>query len=134
MTRPYEQRDLKRAAEYVKLYHPKANIVEFQAPLADIRDFEPGTVTLRNIATFSRLFPRADILIKEGTEWTLVECKSNAQIREIAQLDFYLDALRHDITRRIPERDVINRVFVTDREDDRIRRACEQRGIKFVVL
>lgn len=81
----------------------------------------------------ARIFPRADVLARLNGVWILVECKSNAQLRELANLDFYEDALRHDILRRVEASAKVRRVFVTDREDARFRETCTRMNIEYVV-
>ncbi len=134
MARIYIQKDLTRASTYAASQLRGSDIIEFQAPLYDVRGISPAPSSLKDVQMLARIFPRADILARKSGVWILVECKSNAQLRELAQLDFYEDALRHDVIRRPGSSDQVRRIFVTDREDARLREACTRQRIEFVVL
>jgi len=95
---------------------------------------DPAQVAKVGVLTLARLFSRADVLIHNEGEWVLVECKSDAKLREVMNLDYYEQALRRDVVRRPAATDKIKRVFVTDREDARLRELCKQKNIEFVVL
>ena len=134
MTKPREQFDAIWAGVYVQRYHPKAETVEYQAPLYDTRGIPDADLREKGLMFFGRMYPRADILIKEAGRWTLVEIKPRAFVRDVTNLDFYLDALLHDVVRKVGVGDIAARVFVTDRDDDRIKAACRGKDIKFVVI
>ncbi len=134
MPRPYTQKDMARAADYVNRYWPGVPGVTFQAPIYDVRGTGVTISSPKELMAYARIFSRADILIPISDDWVLVECKSNAQLRELSNLDFYEDALRHDIMRRLAPGAKVRRVFVTDREDARLREACQRMNIEYVVI
>ena len=132
--RPYTLRDRELARVFVRQYFP-GEVAEFQAPLYDVRGIDPKMLKTFGVHFFERAMPRADVLIITPEKVIIAEVKSRPLPRDVAQLEFYIDALRHDVIRRT---DILGKpieaYFVAGREDARVEALCRAKGIKFVLI
>lgn len=84
---------------YLRKYHPGLTTFQYQASVFDDRllksDIPPGIQT----AVFSRAMPRIDLLIDLGDHVEIIEAKTHPKLKDIAELKFYENALKHDSTR-----------------------------------
>lgn len=90
--------DLQRrmAIWYLKKYHPGVTAFKYQYPVFDERLMNQAKTDLINDSFFSRAMPRIDLLI-EGDTWVdIVEIKANPKLKDISELKFYENALKHE--------------------------------------
>lgn len=84
---------------YLHKYHPGNTNFQYQASVFDDRLFHSGTREKTQLAIFSRAMPRIDLLIDLGDHIEIIEAKTHPKLKDIAELKFYENALKHDSTR-----------------------------------
>ena len=128
--------DLQRrmAIWYLKNYHPGITTFLYQAPVFDSRLFDHQAELINNDSFFSRAMPRIDLLIELDDMVEIVEIKANPKLKDISELKFYENALKHD-RKRAPLLDKPKRlIFLTVDDHKSIEIYAESFGITYIYV
>ena len=128
--------DLQRrmAIWYLKKYHPGERHFKYQYPVFDERLLKRQGELIGNDSFFSRAMPRIDLLI-EGDTWVdIVEIKANPKLKDISELKFYENALKHAKNIGSMRDKTKNLVFLTVDDHKSIQIYAEEFGIKYIYV
>ena len=128
--------DLQRrmATWYLKTYHPGVSTFLYQAPVFDSRLFDHQAELIQSDSFFSRAMPRIDLLIELPDAVEIVEIKANPKLKDISELKFYENALKHDAKRAsLLEKQKIL-VFLTVDDHRSIQIYAEEFGIRYIYV
>lgn len=128
--------DLQRrmAIWYLKKYHPGERHFKYQYPVFDERLLKRQGELISNDSFFSRAMPRIDLLI-EGDTWVdIVEIKANPKLKDISELKFYENALKHakNIGSMHDKPKIL--VFLTVDDHKSIQIYAEEFGIRYIYV
>lgn len=128
--------DLQRrmAIWYLKNYHPGVTTFAYQFSVFDERLFARQKDLVKSDSFFSRAMPRIDLLV-EGDTWVdIVEIKANPKLKDISELKFYENALKHskNIGTMADKSKIL--VFLTVDDHKSIQIYAEEFGIRYIYV
>jgi len=128
--------DLQRrmAIWYLKKYHPGCTNFLYQAPIFDSRLFERQKELILTDSFFSRAMPRIDLLIELEFEVEIIEIKASPKLKDISELKFYENALKHDNHRAALLSKPKRLIFLTVDDHKSIEIYAEEFGIKYIYV
>ena len=119
---------------YLQKYHPGVTNYKYQAHVLDDRILPSSNATHAEIAEsfFFRALPRIDLLIILDGKIVIVEAKSQPKLKDVSELVFYRDALKHD--RRFQDKLDWDwaMVFVTVDDHKSIEIYCANMDIQYI--
>jgi len=119
---------------YLKKYHPGVTAFKYQYPVFDERLMNKQGTELINDSFFSRAMPRIDLLI-EGDTWVdIVEIKANPKLKDISELKFYENALKHARHQGSMHDKKKILVFLTVDDHKSIEIYAEEFGIRYIYV
>ena len=128
--------DLQRrmAIWYLKKYHPGITTFKYQYSVFDERLLNQQEELVSRDSFFSRAMPRIDLLV-EGDTWVeIVEIKANPKLKDISELKFYENALKHAKNQgSMHDKDKIL-IFLTVDDHKSIQIYAEAFGIKYIYV
>lgn len=128
--------DLQRrmAIWYLKKYHPGLTTFKYQFSIFDERLLDRQGELINSDTFFTRAMPRIDLLIEVNNIIEIVEIKANPKLKDISELKFYENALKHDKKRAsMLEKDKLL-VFLTVDDHKSIEIYAEAFGIKYIYV
>jgi len=132
--RPDKLKDRLLAERVVREHFP-GEAALYQAPIYDVRGIDKKMLETFGVFFFERAMPRADILIIRPTEVIIAEVKTHPLPRHVAQLEYYVDALKHDVVRADEIRGKkIRAIFVAGHDDARVEALVKSKGFEYVYL
>lgn len=128
--------DLQRrmAIWYLKNYHPGLTNFLYQAPVFDARLFDRSSELIKSDSFFSRAMPRIDLLIELNDVVEIVEIKANPKLKDISELKFYENALKHDKKRAALLEKPKRLIFLTVDDHKSIEIYAENFGIDYIYV
>ena len=128
--------DLQRrmAIWYLKKYHPGVCTFKYQFPVFDDRLFARSAELIQSDNFFSRAMPRIDLIVEGDTWIDIVEIKANPKLKDISELKFYENALKHDSKRAsmLAKKKIL--VFLTVDDHKSIQIYAEEFGIRYIYV
>ena len=128
--------DLQRrmAIWYLKKYHPSYTRFKYQYSVFDERLLNRQGELISNDSFFSRAMPRIDLLIELADTVEIVEIKANPKLKDISELKFYENALKHaKNTGAMKDKQKIL-IFLTVDDHKSIQIYAEAFGIKYIYV
>jgi len=119
---------------YLKTFHPGITSFQYQAAVFDDRLLSPTLNKTDRIEIFSRAMPRIDLLIELPDHIEIIEAKTSPKLKDIAELKFYENALKHDSTRpqilNVPKK----LIFLTADDHRSIEMYAKQYKIEYIYV
>lgn len=119
---------------YLQKYHPGITTFQYQAAVFDDRLINSEATKETQMAVFSRAMPRIDLLIDLGDRIEIIEAKTHPKLKDIAELKFYENALKHDTTR--PQMSDLPKklVFLTADDHKSVEIYAEKFNIEYIYV
>lgn len=131
--RPYVKKRSAWVEKVMSKYFPDWETYDEQVPLFDLRGYDRKTVESVGMMFFTRLMPRADVIVLKPGELLVVEFDRHIDVLHVTRLQRYIEAVKHDEARPDWRKRKISGSYVTPGYDARIEAECERLGFKYIV-